>query len=229
MKKLISVAFASLAAVAVASSYSPNIGVTQISTTNKNTIVAVPFTSLSNGDNISVTDLVCTNGLESGTYIYVFKDNSYKAWSLGDSGWVPANIATLGSEISTPAAGDDLVASPGAIWVILKTAPVEAKTFCIYGQYTNVTESAIVAGSNLIANPLQSAASVSVAMPVAGDQIIIPGDSNPVSYTYSKKRNAETGNWTSNGAVATLPSVAVGQGLWYVRKSGSAATTITWQ
>ena len=78
MKKLLFLAVASFAMAAVAVDFSPTIGVTQVTTTNKNTIVAVPFNSLADGGNMSVTNLVCTNGLDNGTHIYVFKGGKYK-------------------------------------------------------------------------------------------------------------------------------------------------------
>ena len=222
MKKLLSLAVASFAMAAVADPYSPTIGVTQVTTTNKNTIVAVPFSSLAGG-NVSVTNLVCTNGLDSGTHIYVFKDNSYKAWKLEAGGWSALDTVS-GSVLAVPSTGDDLVASPGAIWVVLPEAPAAAKTFCIYGQYAAITETAITAGANnLVANPLQSKATVGFTEnPVRGDTIIIPQDGTPESYTYGKK------GWTSNGASATLPAIEVGQGFWYMCNATSTVTKVTW-
>ena len=228
MKKLFLIAVASVAVAAVADSYSPTIGVTQISTTNRNTIVAVPFTSLADGGNVSVTDLVSTNGLGVGTYIYVFKDNTYKAWSLQNSGWAPVNTVAQNDEISIPSSGDDLVASPGAIWVILPTAPVapESKTFCIYGQYTNVTESAVAVGSNLIANPLQSDATITLTgTPAVNDTLIVPNDGDPVSYIYTRRNK-----WVSGGVANDnlSPVIKVGQGFWYIARDGSTVSKITW-
>ena len=78
MKKLLSIAVASFAVEAMAAvttvPTSPTIGVTQIPLTYKDTIIAVPFLSLADGNNISVTNLVCTNGLSQGDILYVFED-----------------------------------------------------------------------------------------------------------------------------------------------------------
>lgn len=223
MKMTLSLSVAAFALAAMAD-YSPTIGVTEITTTNKNTIVAVPFTSLSNGGDLSVTDLVCTNGLAVGTSIYVFKNNGYKAWMLDASGWEAAATVPEGAEYSKPESGDDLVSSPGAIWVVLTAAPATSQPIYIYGQYTNATETTITTGANnLVANPLQSKAVVGfTGNPVRGDAIIIPHDGTPESYTYGKK------GWTSDGASATLPNIEVGQGFWYVCNSTSTVTKVTW-
>lgn len=233
MKKLLSLSVASLALVAAAEyTASPLIGVTEITTTNKNTIVAVPFNSLAGAGNISVTDLVCTNGLSTGTSIYVFKDNGYKAWLLQGSGWEAATTVGEGAPYVAPGSGDEVVASPGAIWVVLTQAPTTPQHIYIYGQYTNATESAVAANaSNLIANPLQSAATFALdGTPAIGDMIIIPNDGTPESYTYAKMRGSQDGVWTRSGSapVASLSmSIQVGQGFWYVAK-GSSVTKVTW-
>ena len=228
MKKLLSFAVAALSIAAVADvSYSPTIGVTEITTTNKNTIVAVPFTSLGGDEAISVTDLVCTNGIDVGSWIYVFKAGGYKAWHLGNSGWEAATTANEGeSDYSTPTAGDENVASPGAIWVILKDAPAanEPKSIFIYGNYTNpATSVSIAAGNNLIANPLQTDATITIANPTALDQIIVPNDVKSVVYTY-----AATGKWCKiEGKKRTegTPEIPVGQGFWYISKATGTSNT----
>ena len=194
MKKLLSAAVAAVSIAAMADiNYSPTIGVTQITTTNKNTIVAVPFTSLAGDTAISVKDLVCTNGIDVGSWIYVFKDNSYKAWQLADTGWAAATTAVEGdSGYSIPATGDENVASPGAIWVILKDAPQAGtpKSIYIYGNYTNqATQVTVAAGNNLIANPLQSDANITIAtseaqIPVLRNQL---GDNIDISVEPCRK------------------------------------------
>ena len=229
MKKLLSAAVAAVSIAAMADiNYSPTIGVTQITTTNKNTIVAVPFTSLAGDTAISVKDLVCTNGIDVGSWIYVFKDNSYKAWQLADTGWAAATTAVEGdSGYSIPVAGDENVASPGAIWVILKDAPQTGtpKSIYIYGNYTNqATQVTVAAGNNLIANPLQSDANITIANPAALDQIIVPNDGSPEMYSYTKK-----GKWVKvEGLTRTegTPTVKAGQGFWYFSK-GNGATSVT--
>lgn len=230
MKKLLSVVVAALSVAAMADvSYSPAIGVTKITTTNKNTIVAVPFTSLAGDTAISVKDLVCTNGIDVGSWMYVFKDGGYKAWQLADTGWAAATTAVESdSGYSIPVAGDENVASPGAIWVILKDAPAagESKDIYIYGNYTNrATEVSVAVGNNLIANPLQSDATIAFeGTPTKGDVIIIPADDSPVSYSYGR------GGWVDNGNSVDLASITVkmGQGFWYISRSATGVSKIKW-
>lgn len=226
MKKLLSLAVATFAFAAMADYTGQTIGVTKITTTNQNTIVAVPFTSLTNSlADISANDLVSPVGLPPETVLQVFKNDQYYGWQLDqDTGWV-----AVADSSTTPAAviANSTIACGGAIWVVLPAAPSTPQDIYIYGDFSNEpTESAIVAGANLIANPLQSDATFTLAgTPIKGDQIIIPNDSNPESYTYSKK-----GKWTGDGAAVDISSLSikVGQGFWYVRKDGSEVSKVTW-
>lgn len=221
MKKLLSLAVASLALAAVADYTSQTIGVTKITTSNKDTIVAVPFKALTNAAvNVSANDLVCTNGLPANTRLAVFVNNSYGYWELAPEGWVvPANQG-----IDVPA--NSLLQCGGAIWVQLPAAPATSQDIYIYGDFTvPPTTSAIVGSSsrvaNLVANPLQSDATIGVT-PVAGDQIIVPNDG---IYNYRVKN--EVGVWRK-GTTSGLPTINVGQGIWYVREANASSTTITW-
>ena len=226
MKKLLSLAVVTFAFAAMAEYTGQTIGVTKITTTNINTIVAVPFTSLTNGlANISANDLVSTNGLPADTVLQVFKNDQYYGWQLDrNAGWV-----AVGDSSTSAAAviANSTIACGGAIWVVLPSAPATSQDIYIYGDFSNEPkESAIVAGANLIANPLQSDATFTLSgTPAKGDQIIIPNDSNPESYTYSKK-----GKWTGDGAAVNIGSLSikVGQGFWYVRKDGSEVSKVTW-
>ena len=227
MKKLLSLAVAAVALAAMADYAGQTIGVTKITTTNVNTIVAVPFTSLTNSlAAISANDLVSPVGLPKDTVLQVFKNNQYYGWQLDNNGvWV-----AVGDQAASQAdvIANSTIACGGAIWVVLPSAPNPSQDIYIYGDFTDQpTESAVAVGSNLIANPLQSDATFTLAgTPIKGDQIIIPNDSNPESYTYSKK-----GKWTGDGAAVDISSLSikVGQGFWYVRKDGSEVSKVTWK
>ena len=224
MKKLLLIAVTTLVFAASAEYTSQTIGVTKITTTNKNTIVAVPFASLNGGGAISANDLVCTNGLPADTALQVFANNQYYVWELDPAGWVP--VPATGVD-ATAIANNSTIACGGAIWVVLPTTPATSQDIYIYGDFTTApTVSSIVAGANLIANPLQSDATFALSgTPVQGDQIIIPNDGNPDSYSFSRK-----GKWTGDGAAVTITSIRikVGQGFWYVRKDGSTVSAVTW-
>ena len=81
MKKLLSITVASLAFAAVADYAAPQIGVTTITATSKNTIIPVPFKALSDGTSgITVTDLVKTNGLPNNTWLLAYNGTNYSSW-----------------------------------------------------------------------------------------------------------------------------------------------------
>lgn len=161
MKKLLSIAVASVAVAALADPFSPTIGVTQITTSLKNTVIPVQFSSLTNG-NVTADSLVCTNGLPNGTCLYIFDgtSQSYSAWVLGNTGWIGATRAGEdGISAVLPAEGQSLAVG-SALWISIPGASSEnQKTFSLYGKVASVTNTTIVAGTkaepkyNLVCNP----------------------------------------------------------------------------
>ena len=233
MKKLLSIAVATLAVAAVADYTPQQVGVTAVTTTLKSTVVSVPFTSLAGG-NISAKELVKTTNLASGTILYVFQNNAYTGWVLSENQWIPATSASTidGVNVGVPATDQKLNAGD-AIWLVRPSGDTGSKTFYIYGTPAGLTSKTILATTggdavyNLVANPLQSDATISIETVVAGDEIIIPGDGLPTRYIYKTKRDGTGGTWRCNGQAASLPTIAVGQGFWYIRAANSAAATIT--
>lgn len=236
MKKLLLIAIASLAVAAMAegeTQFSPVIGVTKITTTNKLTIISVPFASLDGGGPISVKDLVSGKGLDDNTWAYVFANNSYTAWNYtAKDGWVGAVQASDTLGVNTEAAqNNQTIASPGAIWIDLPSAPVAGtpKDIYIIGNYDNPpTSQAIVAGNNLVANPLQGNATFAfTGTPAKGDVVIIQCDNLPERYTYTIPRQGETG-WYRNNVKADLPPVGAGLGFWLIKGATSGITQVNW-
>lgn len=234
MKKLLSIAFASLAVAAMAegeTQFSPVIGVTKITTTNKLTIISVPFASLNGGGNISVKDLVSGKGLPNNTWAYVFADNAYTAWQYTTSGgWVGAmGGSNLGVETPAAATESQTIASPGAIWIQLPDAPSTSQDIYIIGNFdTPPTSQTLIAGSNLVANPLQSGGKIAIETAVSGDQIVIPNDVSPETFLCRTKSGHPV--WVQDGAIVDLTNkvIPAGQGFWYIRKAGAANATISW-
>lgn len=232
MKKLLSVAVATLAVAAVADYTPQQVGVTAVTTTLKSTVVSVPFTSLAGG-NISAKELVKTTNLAEGTCLYVFQGNTYTGWVLANNQWAPATTASTvdGVSVAIPAENQKLNAGD-AIWLVRPSTDTGSKTFYIYGTpVAGLSSKTIPATSDdavytLVANPLQSDATISIETVVAGDEIIIPGDGLPTRYIYKTKRDGSDGTWRCNGQAASLPPIAVGQGFWYIRVANSAAATI---
>lgn len=236
MKKLLSIAFASLAVAAMAegeTQFSPVIGVTKISTTNKLTIISVPFASLNGGGNISVKDLVSTKGLEDNTWVYVFANNAYTAWKYTSTGgWQGAVQASDTLGVNTGAAeANQTVASPGAIWIDLPSVPAAGtpKDIYIIGNFDNPpTTQAITTGNNLVANPVQGNATFSFSgTPAKGDVVIIPCDVLPERYTYTTSRKGVSG-WYKNNVITELPTIGAGLGFWFIRSENSGVTAVNW-
>lgn len=229
MKKLLTIAVASFAIAAVADYTAPQIGVTTITATAKNTIIPVPFKALSDGtSNITVTDLVKTNGLPNNTWLLSYDGTRYNSWRYNEGQWQAAVYANESGSIAGSLSSQ--LTCGGAIWIVLPDAASYNVPVTIYGAYATGVTSAIAEGgangvATLVANPLQAEAVISVT-PQAGDQIIIP-DSESI-YSYRTKKGGSDGTWRYNGASATLPSFRVGQGFWYVRAAGGAGTEITW-
>ena len=229
MKKLLSIATIAVSVTAMA--YTPQqVGVTAITTTNKNTIVSVPFTSLGGGETITAKELVKTQGLVAGTQLYVFSGSSYTAWVLANNEWVAADGASTvdGISVGIPA-GDQTLAPGDAIWLIRPAADTAAsKTFYVYGTPWTPTTKTIATGHNLVANPRQAAKTFTVANPVAGDQVYVPNDGSPEIYTYRVNKNTSEGAWRKNNTSVDLPTIGTGLGFWYISKGTTGNTTITW-
>ena len=227
MKTLLSVAVASIALGVMGAQ---QVGVTAITTTNKNTIVSVPFTALGGGATITAKELVKTQGLTAGTALYIFSGGTYTAWVLSSGNeWVATSTTYLndqGESVTVPAAGAGQTLNPGdAIWLI--RADTDAtKTFYVYGTPWTPTAKTIVAGYNLVANPKQTAATPTVTNPVKGDQILVPNDGTPDVYIY-RVNSKNVGAWRKNNTSVDLPTIGTGLGFWYISK-GTGATTITW-
>ena len=93
MKKLLTIAVASIAVAAAADSYSPSIGVTSISLSQKNNVIPVQFNSLANNGSVTAGELVCTNNIPPSSHLYVY-DGGWTAWELQASGWAPVTAVT---------------------------------------------------------------------------------------------------------------------------------------
>lgn len=217
-----------LAAMAETVPGSNMIGTLAITSTLKNTVVAVPFTRLGSLDAVKPQELVLTANLTEGDQLYIFEDGAYKGYVLSSSVWTPVETASIGS-VGLPtfeaADGSATLATGSGFWLVRKDKPAGEFTFYIYGEYRPNVTSAITAGAqNLIANPLAIPASPSFsATPADGDAILFPqAGVLPKRYTYS----TTDGKWHCDLDVG-LPEFAAGQGAWYVSK-GESDMTCTW-
>ena len=232
MKKLLSIAVASLAVSAIAAYTPVSVGVTKITTTNKDTIIPVAFKALSDGGSIPVAELVNPDGLVNGTTLYVYDGTGYAAWVLGSGVWTGTAKVTKDG-ISAAAGGESAkLAVGGAVWIVRPDADTtESCDIYVYGAYPSpaVTTSTAAAGvSTLVANPLQSSATISITGLTKGDVILVPkGDSaNPDRYVCTTA--GETPVWKVGRTATPLPTFTMGQGFWYVPTGTSTGATITW-
>lgn len=232
MKTLLSLAVASLAIAAVADSYSPTIGVTAVTTDKKNTIVAVPFDSLNGGEGIPANELVKTAGLAEGTSLYIYSGSSYSAWTLVSGQWVAAIQASTAKPEGAGKVSNGTtapLAAGSAIWLVRPEGDTGSKTFYIYGKWKAPTSKTVVAGAQLVANPLQSALSLAgkISNPTAGDEIVTATDGVSERYTYRVNKTSGVRMWRKDNKEATLPTIPAGQGFWYV--AADAGATISFE
>lgn len=230
MKRLVAaiLSASALAAAADTVTGSNEIGTLAITSTLKNTVVAVPFKTLGGSvDAVKPQELVLTANLTEGDQLYIFQGGAYKGYVLGSSGWEGVDNASIGSDglpTCTAATDSTTVATGSGFWLVRKDVPAEPFTFYIYGEYKADVASSITAGAqNLIANPLAVPANPEFSLtPANGDAILFPqAGVLPKRYTYKNSVwncDLETG----------LPAFAAGQGAWYISK-GASDMTCTWE
>ncbi len=235
MKKLLTIAIASASVAAVASTFSPTIGVNTLSLSKKNNIIPVQFTSLESAEGTAVkaSALVCTNNIPVGSHLYVFQNGSYSGWELQSTGWAPQTEISTADGISpgTPASSQTL-ATGTAIWLSFAEAPKSAVSVAFYGQVATTTNSTIEAGAaNLICNPTSASVNLvsklSSLTLVKGDKILPVGDDFSGYYVYSGSAwsKVEPGKVPTSG-IAEI-SLSANQGVWFYSKSGSSRV-INW-
>lgn len=242
MKKLLTIAVASIAVAAAADgSYSPSIGVTSISLSQKNNVIPVQFTSLKESGAVKVADLVCTNNIPLSSHLYVY-DGGYTAWELQATGWVPTATvsSTDGINAGAGASTKDLPAG-SAIWLSFHETPDSAINVSFYGKVATSTNTTITAGtkepknpvSTLVCNPtggdISGEALVEMLTspkfsPVANDKIRFDNSTNGEYYIFN---GTTWGKLNDNYQfVEGLPTLYANKGFWYVSLGG--AGNISW-
>ena len=245
MKKLLTIAIASIAVAAAAGTYSPSIGVTSISLSQKNNVIPVQFNSLATSGNVTAGELVCTNNIPLTSHLYVYDSaNGYTAWELQESGWVGLNVAsTKADDITYSGNASNKVLSAGsAIWLSFPAAQDPAINVSFYGKVATSTNTTIAAGtesapvSTLVCNPtgaVISSADLKTKLAefrAAKDKIIPLNAEFGGYYSYSAKDSI----WKKvTGATASeteeLPNIPVNGGFWYVRAKGNTTDgSIIW-
>ena len=239
MKRILSIAVASLAVAAVADSFSPQIGVTTLSLSNKNSVIPVQFESLvagTTGGKVTADALVCTNNIPLNSHLYIYQNGAYTAWTLEASGWAARDVTSTSDDgvvhPGVPVAGQVLDVGTG-IWLSLNGAT--SATVSFYGKVASFTNSTIEAGKcNLLANPTSSSVDIIAKIgnnASAGDVIRLVGSQEQISRS---GKNNKWGKFDPNansgmGGITTVTSLEVSsyQGFWYY-SNGSGNITINW-
>ncbi len=215
----------------------------KIESSLKNTIVAVPWVEVGEGTDIKVANLVKTDNLTAGDFLYVYT-GTWNAYKLEGTPlvWKPAiGVGEKGVEI--PAAPDDQkIACGSAIFLQRQDA---SKPFYIYGQYVqNVDEQKEVTAGvsapafSLVASPKDTAfdpnGTGAITDANVADKIIIPqngGASLIYSWNadksewgcYEKKTVEFDGQTFSKQTWKAADVIPMGTGFWYVSQGESAA------
>lgn len=245
MKKILSIALCATAVSAFADSTETvlgQVGVTAITSSNQNTIVAVSYDDLTGGSGIVVSNFVKTANLTKGDQLAIFNNGTgteiYDTWVLKDEGgvkywaknnktfYVDANGQLLAGE-GTPASSITNAVGTG-IWLCRAQKPTQPFTFYIYGKPVSDPVSHISAGTwTLVGNPLQknmvkigTAADKGEFVTVVdgaqtGDQIVTVGENGTLLYFAYVKNQGWSG----------LPDIGPGIGFWIKTQ---ADTTIAW-
>lgn len=246
MKKLLSIA---LCATAVSAFADPvevelgTVGVTAITTSLSNVIVAVSYDDLAGGTGMVYSNLVKTTNLTVGDRLVEFRDNKYTGWVLEQSGdvkyWreqqgVFKDSAGKDITLSSPAADTATGAVGTGIWLVRQN-PTDDKgvvPFYIYGKPVSAPVSNISSNTwTLVGNPLQKTtvkigtdAAVSktavVKDPQTGDQIVTVEANGKLHYFVYVGSS-----WIDGSSDPVDISVGPGIGFW-IRTQ--ADTTITW-
>lgn len=238
MKKLLSIALCAAAVSAFGETVTElgQVGVTAITSSLQNTIVAVSYDDLAGGSGMVVSNLVKTTNLTAGDQLAIFNngtgtDGIYDTWVLtananGSLYWAK-NAKTFTVEADgqlkegtgTAASGITKAVGTG-IWLCRATKPTASFTFYIYGKPVSDSVSDISADTwTLVGNPLQNTAvtenTINVDGAQTGDQIVTVGENGKLLYfAYVKGKG-----WSG------LPDIGPGIGFWIWTK---AATKIKW-
>ena len=250
MKKLLSIAVCASAVAAFATDTEVvcgSVGVTAVTSSLTNTVVAVSFTDLASSGDITVSNIVKTANLEVDDILYVFNGSSYESYTLKASGgvkyWDKTVNYTLGAggltasegtaaSLATLAVGQGLWLVRGPNW------NGSEFTFYIYGKPLESAASTSLAagGAALVGNPTQASLVPTITGAQEGDIIQIPDPANAAlqmtKYKYMKDKSDNNAlKWTTkkNGSyVRTLPSIAAGMGFSYVAGSATGTRVISW-
>ncbi len=219
------------------------IGVLAVTDAPANTIIPVPWSSLADGEEISVSNLVRTATLKAGDNIkaYDAKTGTYRFWTLNENKeWEP-NITASGSGSEVSPESDRFTIPRGAgVW-LLRGEESTNTVYLVGGVSESDTTSELAAGTgdggskptwNLVGNPTVE----TKAIPAAGrdgDQIMVPTKGAPRNYTYEngkwyyyetevvERNNVKVGVRSVRREAASV-DIPAGTGFWYLNRGDAA-------
>ena len=246
MKKLLSIALCAVTASAFAEGEPAaaelgTVGVTAITTSLSNAIVAVSYDDLAGGEGIVVSNFVKTTNLTVGDQLAVFTNGVYSTWKLeqvdgatGPKYWAKNEKEfTVGSDgklqEGTGSAAADVTQAVGTgIWLVRQKPIAEGgstNTFYIYGKpVTSRTLTLVKDKWNLVGNPMQVRATISGTFS-DGDEIVVPLEpygllSRYTYFTDGWQKVNKNDQWEK-----VIPVLQPGLGCWIRTKE---AISITW-
>ena len=244
MKKILSIALCAAAVSAFGASTEAllgQVGVTAITSSLSNTIVAVSYDDLAGGTGMVVSNFVKTTNLTVGDQLAIFNNGEYTTWTLRQNGtdgpkyWEKNEKAFKVDAdgkltVESGEASSDVTQAVGTgIWLVRQDV---SKPFYIYGKPVSNPTSTTVAGAwTLIGNPNQTGSKEfgidTVSKATDGDQIVVPvsPNGNLCYYTYKSTKGWRTtdgdGHWVDDAP----PTLGAGLGCWILTKT---ASTINW-
>lgn len=221
------------------------IGVLKVEAKTTNTPVAVPWSSLSDGEDITVDKLVRTATLTPGDTMTAYNnaDGTYKAWELQEDGtWEP--VQTVGGSEQTEAK-DFEVSRGSAVWVTRQNP--EHPLYLVGGATEEAAATPLEPATeedkswNLVAAPSVEPVKIDelLAENTDGDTIVVPTDGAPKNYYQNKD-----GVWGYDTVEEVFEgdevvgvrsvfktddtTIPAGTGFWYLNGSTDGSKTVEW-
>ena len=224
------------------------VGVLAITDAPAKTIIPVPWESLADGENISVSNLVRTATLAEGDQIQAYDaaTDTYKSWTLNAAKeWVPDTVSSKTDTVVSPGSDAYTVPRGAGVWLLRGEESANNPIYLVGEVPEGKATAALAAGTsgkpswNLVGNPTAETSQFPVT-PKDGDQILVPtGDGLPVNYTYDAaksqwyryetvpviRNNVQVGVRRQRVYVDSA-AISAGTGFWYLNTDG--AKNVEW-
>lgn len=245
LKSIVMVASAVTAGFSMAAEYSSGVKLCQVEVTNSTSdaVISVPVLGMTT-DVVNPANLILTNGMTNGDYMYANVGGTRKAWAFNGTTWVGTEVAVdiLATNLP-PATASDTIARGESIWLHRKSA---SGSIYLWGRVaTTACPVDAASGFTMIGNPTLDEYSLLEipwrATPAVGDQIkTIDGNNKTtgVGATYTCTNSVPV-VWISKAKVngklerttltkETAPKFGPGEGFYYYNSVTNTTQTIDW-